>query len=52
MFLILISSILGSVKGYSCDQGQCYCFDNRITCIDMSGPKFRYRVNVNFLYMD
>ena len=21
-------------------------------CIDMSGPKFRYRVNVNFLYRD
>ena len=52
LILILINSFLRNVQGYSCEQGQCYCFDNRITCIDMTGPKFRYRVNVNFLYMD
>ena len=52
LFLILINSFLRNVEGYSCEQGQCYCFDNRIMCIDMTGPKFRYRVNINFLYMD
>ena len=52
MIFILSSTLLGTVKGYSCDQGQCYCFDNRITCIDMTAPKFRYRVNINILYME
>ena len=52
LILILINSFLRNVEGYSCEQGQCYCFDNMITYIDMTGPKFRYRVNVNFLYMD
>ena len=49
---IFINAILEKIKGDSCDQEKCYCFDNRITCIGMTGPKFRYRVNVNFLYMD
>ena len=49
---ILSSTLIANVKGYSCDQGQCYCFDNRITCIDMTGPKFRYRMNINILYME
>ena len=49
---ILIDAIFGYVKSDSCEQGQCYCFDNRITCIDVTGPKFRYRVNVNILYME
>ena len=48
---ISINAFLGNVKRDSCEQGQCYCFDNRITCIDMIGPKFRYRINVNFLHM-
>ena len=45
MIFILSSTLLGTVKGYS-------CFDNRITCIDMTAPKFRYRVNINILYME
>ena len=49
---ILSSTLIANVKGYSCDQGQCYCFDNRITCIDMTGPKFRYRMNINILYIE
>ena len=52
IIFILSSTFLGTVKGYSYDQGQCYCFDNRITCIGMTGPKFRYRVNINILYME
>ena len=53
MFIFILSiTFIGTVKGYSCDQGQYYCFDNRITCIDMTGPKFRYRLNINILYME
>ena len=53
IIFIFITAILGKIiKGDSCEQGQCYCFDNRITCIGTTGPRFRYRVNVNFLYMD
>ena len=52
IIFIFINVILGNVKSDSCEQGQCFCFDNRITCIDMTGPKFRYRINVNFLHMD
>ena len=49
--LVLLIVII-PVSSFSCDQGQCYCLDNRITCIDITGPKFRYRVNVNILYMN
>ena len=40
------------VLGHSCDYGECSCVDDMVTCVDVTGPRFKFRATVTMLYMD
>ena len=40
------------VLGYSCDYEECYCVDDKVTCVDVSAPRFKFRATVRILYME
>ena len=53
-FFVFIFFILKSEKvlGYRCDYGGCSCVDDMVTCVDVTGPYFKFRATVSMLYMD
>ena len=54
MLLFFVFFILKpeEVLGYSCDYGECSCVDDMVTCVDVTGPRFKFRATVTMLYMD